>query len=86
MPRQPRQLSDSGIYHVMLRGVNRDAIFLEEDDYERFLRTLALVKAASGCKVLAYCLMTNHAHLVLRATDEPIGAVMKRLGVRYVHW
>lgn len=86
MPRQPRQLSDSGIYHVMLRGVNRDAIFLEEDDYERFLRTLALVKAASGCKVLAYCLMTNHAHLVLMTTDEPIGAVMKRLGVRYVHW
>lgn len=86
MPRQARQLAESGIYHVMLRGVNRDAIFLEDDDYERFLRTLRLVSEASGCTVLAYCLMSNHIHLVVRALQEPIGAVIKRLGVRYAGW
>jgi putative transposase len=86
MPRQCRLTADSGIYHVMLRGVNRDAIFLETADYERFLHTLVVVKSASGCQVLAYCLMTNHVHLVLRAGGEPISAVMKRLGVRYANW
>ncbi len=86
MPRRARQLSESGIYHVMLRGVNRDAIFLEDADRKQFLHALARTKEASGCRVLAYCLMGNHAHLVLRTGEEPIGAVVKRLGVRYAGW
>lgn len=86
MPRRARQLADSGIYHVMLRGVNRDAIFLDDEDCTRFLHSLGQAKDASGCGVLAYCLMSNHAHLVLRTGDEPIGAVVKRLGVRYAGW
>jgi REP element-mobilizing transposase RayT len=86
MPRRARQLAESGIYHVMLRGVNRDALFLETGDYERFLQTLRVATEASGCHVLAYCLMTNHVHLVLRTTQEPISAVIKRLGVSYSGW
>ena len=86
MPRRARQLAETGIYHVMLRGVNRDVLFLEPDDYDRFLVTLRVVRDASECRVLAYCLMPNHVHLVLRTTREPIGAVIKRLGVRYSGW
>ncbi|HSK33739.1 MAG TPA: transposase [Propionicimonas sp.] len=86
MPRHARQLADSGIYHVMLRGVNRDAIFIEDDDPAMFLRALSQAKDASGCLVFAYCLMSNHVHLVLRSSDEPIGTVVKRLGVRYAGW
>ena len=86
MPRQARQLAESGIYHAMARGVNRDAIFLDNEDFEHFLASLARVRDASGCSVLAYCLMTNHVHLVVRTADEPIGTVMKRLGVRYAGW
>lgn len=86
MARHARRLSESGIYHVMLRGLNRDALFLEDEDHEKFLRCLTLAKDASGCRVLAYCLMTNHVHLILRTTEEPIGSVVKRLGVRYAGW
>lgn len=86
MPRQPRLLSESGIYHVMLRGVNRDVIFLEEGDRHRFLAALMATKEASGCAVLAYCLMQNHVHLILQTVDEPIGATVKRLAVRYAGW
>ncbi len=53
MTRHARQLAESGIYHVMLRGVNRDAIFLEDEDFERVLRALRVTKGASGCVVLA---------------------------------
>lgn len=83
MPRHSRQLADSAVYHVMARGVNRDAIFLDNEDYERYLYALQLTKEASHCAVLAYCLMPNHVHLVLQTSDEPVGDVMKRLGVRY---
>lgn len=86
MPRQARQLSESAIYHVMIRGVNRDAIFLEDADFDRFVELLAVVKAASGCLVLAYCLIPNHVHLIIQTTTEPIGTVIKRLGVRYAGW
>ncbi len=86
MPRRARQLAESGVYHVMLRGVNRDAIFLEDADCARFLDALAEARDASRCTVLAYCLMSNHVHLVLQTSDEPIGAVVKRLGVRYAGW
>lgn len=86
MPRRPRQRAESGVYHVVLRGVNRDAVFLEDEDFERFLNALRAVRDASGCRVLAYCLMTNHVHLVLRTTDEPVGLVLKRLGIRYAGW
>ncbi len=86
MSRRARRLAESGVYHVMMRGVNRDAIFLEDEDRERFLHSLAKAKASSGCQVLAYCLMTNHVHLVVRTGEEPIGDVVKRLGVRYAGW
>jgi len=79
-------LAESQIYHVMVRGVNRDAIFLEDEDYQRFLDALDQTREASGCVVLAYCLMSNHVHLVLRTPGEPISAVAKRLGVRYAGW
>ncbi|MGC3994887.1 MAG: transposase [Propionicimonas sp.] len=71
---------------MTLRGVNRDAIFLEDADYLRFLDMLSTVQTISGCRVLAYCLMPNHVHLVLLARDEPIGLVVKRLAVRYAGW
>ncbi|PFG17977.1 REP element-mobilizing transposase RayT [Propionicimonas paludicola] len=86
MPRQRRKLSESGIHHVMMRGVNRCAIFLEEADYRRFLEVLSVAVRLSGCHVLAYCLMPNHVHLVLRTGEEQIGQVIKRVGVRYVGW
>lgn len=86
MSRHPRRLSESGIYHVMLRGINRDTIFLEDEDRRWFLQCLSVTKELSGCQVLAYCLMPNHVHLVIRTGCEPVGVVLKRLGVRYAGW
>lgn len=70
----------------MVRGVNGDDIFLDDGDHEYFLKALRLSVEASGASVLAYCLMTNHVHLVLRTGAESIGQTMKRLGVRYAGW
>jgi REP element-mobilizing transposase RayT len=86
MPRRARQVAGTGIYHVMLRGVNRDPVFLEDEDRERFLRALEAAKEASDFRLLAYCLMDNHVHLVIRTGTEPLGDAVRRIGVRYAPW
>ena len=44
MPRKAREKSKSGIYHIMLRGINQQQIFYEEEDYEKFLEILRKTK------------------------------------------
>ena len=92
MGRKPREKSGTGIYHVMLRGVNRQDIFEDEEDYAVFKKQLHRVgfyKDESGksqpprCVIYAYCLMTNHVHLLIRETEEEISIVVKRITVSY---
>ena len=86
MPRQARRKSESGIYHVMLRGINQQQIFEDSEDCEKFLQILKDCKAVSEYKLFAYCLMGNHIHLLIRESKEPIEQVMKRLATRFVYW
>lgn len=86
MPRSARELSSTGIYHVMVRGINKQDIFLEQEDYRRYLGSLAVVRARSGCSVHGYCLLNNHVHLLLQVGDEGVGQVMQRLGTSYARW
>lgn len=86
MPRQSRMKSCSCIYHVMLRGINHQTIFLDEQDFRQFLDVLCHCRKISGFLLFAYCLMDNHIHLLLQTGKEPLDLVMKRIGTRYVHW
>ena len=63
MPRTARKISESNIYHVMLRGINRQDIFEDDGDRHYFMTTLRASKEASGFKLYAFCLMSNHVHL-----------------------
>ena len=84
MPRGPRVKSISGIYHVMLRGANRQEIFHDDIDCMRFLEIIEKYKKVSGMKVYAWCLMNNHVHLLLKEGIEDLSITMKRIGVSYV--
>lgn len=86
MPRQARRKSESGIYHIMLRGINQQQIFEDREDYEKFLQILKDCKAVSEYKLFAYCLMGNHIHLLIQEDKEPIEQVIKRLATRFVYW
>ena len=86
MPRLPRQKSESGIYHIMLRGINQQTIFEDEEDYLKFIETLKEYKAVSGYKVFAYCLMSNHIHILIKVEKEDLDLIMKRIGGSYVYW
>ena len=86
MPRQARKKSESGIYHIMLRGINQQQIFEETEDYEKFLEILKDCKAICEFKLFAYCLMGNHIHLLLKEGAESLEQVFKRLCGRFVYW
>lgn len=83
MPRKPRPKSNSGIYHVILRGANRQTLFNEEEDNRRFMEILKKYSVQSEANVFGWCLMGNHVHLLLREGIEELSLTMKRIGVSY---
>lgn len=86
MPRGPRERSGNGIYHVMLRGINRQTIFEVDDDRYRFLATVKEYVDAGKYNFYGYCLMDNHVHLLLQEGDDDISTAIKRLSASYVFW
>ena len=82
MARQARKESSTGIFHVMMRGINHQNIFEEPEDYYQFIATLDRMRvhyddegSPSGinCTYYAYCLMSNHFHLLIREREERVG-------------
>src|SRR3989338_8058277 len=69
MPRRKRQLSKTGFYHWINRGINHKKIFHREKDFKKFLSLIADHKDELGIKLYHYCLMSNHVHLLLYAED-----------------
>ena len=86
MPRTARKISKTGIYHLVLRGINRQTIFEEDEDAIKFLDTLQRYQKECDFEIYAYCLMGNHIHLLVKEGKEKIGQTMKRIGVSYVYW
>ena len=86
MPRVAREKSQSKIYHIMLRGINRQSIFEDDGDYIKFLDVLCTYKKNIEYEIYAYCLMGNHVHLLMKEGNEEISRTMKRIGASYVYW
>lgn len=86
MPRTPRQYSSTGIYHIILRGVNRQNIFFDDIDHHKFLSVLDNVIDNTDVYLLGYCLMINHAHLLIQDSQNNISQIMKRIGTSYARW
>jgi len=95
MPRQARKTSGTGIYHVMLRGINRQDIFEDDEDRYKFLQCLSNLiepydergyRIPALCGIFAYCLMPNHVHLLLQEKQEKLGEVVKRITIVYAYY
>ena len=86
MSRQKRDRSSTGVYHIMLRGINRGDIFLEDDDKDVFLNILLQKKSKGEYTLHAYCLMDNHLHLLIQEKEDDIARIMKRIGITYVSY
>ena len=86
MPRTARIKSKSGIYHIIMRGINRQILFEENEDCYKFIQTLQKYKGVCKYRLYAYCLMDNHVHLLLMEGMEPLGNMMRRICSSYVLW
>lgn len=86
MPRQARRKSSSKVHHIMLRGINREDIFHDDEDCQSFLFALSRVKKETDFALFAYCLMSNHIHLLLKEGETAPANILKRLGASFVYW
>ncbi|PMZ96080.1 MULTISPECIES: transposase [unclassified Pseudomonas] len=84
MPRGGRVLLPHCPHHIVHRGHNRQVVFAQDTDFQRYLADLRELKDAFGVKVYAYCLMTNHVHILLVPDDACAGLsqLMKTLAAR----
>lgn len=84
MSRQARQLSATGFYHVVFRGINRQHLFEEESDFIYLLDGLKQIKEEMVFELHAYCLMNNHVHLLIKENQMgDLSLIMKRLLTKY---
>ena len=87
MPRMGRSVLPDYPHHIIQRGHNRQVVFAESGDFERYLETLADFKEIYGVKIYAWCLMTNHVHLLVAPEDMAgLGQLMKRLAGRQTRY
>ena len=87
MSRRARTISESGIYHILFRGVNQQNIFEENSDFKKLKETIRLVKQEMDFKIYAYCFMSNHVHIVLKEKNVgDISLIMKRILTKYARW
>lgn len=86
IPRSARKRSESGIYHNVMRGINRQVIFIEREDFLRFIEILQKYKNICEYQLFSYCLMENHVHLLIKESKEPLENIMRRICGSYVFW
>lgn len=87
MPRIPRPVVPGQPLHLIQRGNNRVASFIDDEDFERYLRVLRDASRTTGCAVHAYVLMSNHVHLLVTAIDtRGPSRLMQRIGTWYVRY
>lgn len=83
MPRPIRLKSETGIYHVMARGNRRKNIFHDDEDKNRFINILVQKKKDDKFTLLAFCIMDNHYHLLIREEKESLSSIMKMINSTY---
>lgn len=77
MARKPRIHYEGALYHVLVRGNNRSYIFRSRDNKEEYKTIISKYKKRYRFKLYAYCIMDNHAHLLIEVEDIPLSKIMQ---------
>jgi putative transposase len=86
MARRPRILASGVLYHVIVRGNQRQKTFRDDSDYEAYLERLGRYRKGLGVTVYAYCLMPNHVHLLVETGSQPLSSFMQGLQQSYTQY
>jgi len=83
MARRPRLFAAGVLYHVIVRGNQRQKTFTSESDYQAYIERLARYRKKYGYVLHAYCLMPNHVHLLVESAKPPLAKFMQGLQQSY---
>lgn len=86
MPRKARKISSTSIYHVVIRGLDRQIMFECANDYTKYLDILSFYKQECHFELYAYCLMSNHVHLLIKPTDISLETIFRKINTHYAVW
>lgn len=86
MGRKARKKSSTGMYHIITRGIGKQVLFEDSNDYSFYLHILNKYKIEHDSKLYCYCLMNNHVHLLIHDTNGTIDCLMKKIGVSYASY
>lgn len=86
MARKERIWYPGAIYHIIIRGIRRSAIFMDERDYKVYLDLLEMIRKKYPFILYSYCLMTNHVHLQLETIDDEIWIIMREVNRNYAKY
>lgn len=79
MPRHKRIDVPGAVHHVIVRGLNRQDIFLDDKDRDDFLERLEKAISEVGCRCYAWALLSNHFHLLIRTGQRPLSDLMRKV-------
>jgi REP element-mobilizing transposase RayT len=83
MPRKARIDAPGALHHIIVRGIERGAIFCDDIDRDRFIERLSRICIETGTQCYAWSLIPNHFHLLLKTGTTPIHRVMQKLLTGY---
>ena len=86
MARSPRQKSYTKVYHIIIRGINKQDILLDTQDLRKFSKELKRTKEKYKFEIYAYAFMSNHVHLIIKDENENLEIMMKSLTVSYSNY
>lgn len=86
MARKPRLHYPGACYHVILRGNGGNALFFDKKDRSRFFFLLQEGIERYKHRIHAYCLMTNHVHLVIQVGEVPLSRIIQNISFRYTRY
>lgn len=86
MARCPRKKSYTKVYHIIIRGINKQDIFLDNQDLRKFRKEIKRVKEKYKFEIYAYAFMSNHIHLIIKDENENLELIMKSLTVSYSNY
>lgn len=87
MPRKSRNSIKTSYYHIMTQGINKSYIFERTEDIKYYIKCMFKLKNDYSLKIIAYCIMNNHAHLLIKTElIEELSKYMQRLNIKYSHF
>jgi len=86
MARTPRLFAPGVLYHVIVRGNNRQRTFFNDGDYQAYIARLGRYRMQFGVTIYAYCLMSNHVHLLVETGSQPLSRFMQGVQQSYTQY